>query len=101
MAKPNKPTALSPQNSAEARKDARNRGDDPGPGPTLAMDFLGNKSVKLMHTVLDDSSADPRSGSCASVTRWTRTARRLARNIKTIERLPPWEIDNDETSASA
>ena len=79
-----------------------NRGDDPGPGPTLAMDFLGNKSVKLMHTVLDDSSADPREWKLRITHKLDKNRTRWTRNIKTIERLPPWEIDDDtETSASA
>jgi hypothetical protein len=76
-----------------------NRGDDPGPGPTLAMDFLGKGTVQFMHTVLDDSSDDPREWKLRISHTLDKNRSRMTRNLKVIERLPPWETD-EETPAS-
>ena len=97
MAKPVKFPRKFRQKLEKIRAD---RGDDPGPGPTLATDFLGNKPVKLMHTVLDDSSADPRLWKLRIRHTLNTNRSRMARNLKVIERLAPWEIDDDETPAS-
>ena len=67
---------------------------------TLAMDFLGDNSVAFMHTVLDDSSANPMEWKLRIRHTLDRNRSRLARKIRTIEKLPPWEIDNDEDPAS-
>jgi hypothetical protein len=97
--KPRKPTRFPRKFRQKLEKMRADRGDDPGPGPTLAMDFLGNKSVKLMHTVLDDSSADPREWKLRIRHTLNTNRSRMARTIKTVELLPPWDID--ETPASA
>ena len=101
--KPNKPTRYPRKIRQKLEKMRVDRGDDPGPGPTLAMDFLGNKSVKLMHTVLDDSSADPREWKLrirhtldTNRTRWRATSRpssgcHRGRSTTTLKPLPPHE----------
>ena len=60
MAKPKKPLKFPRKLRHKLEKMRVDRGEEPDPGQTLATDFLGTGTVQLMHTVLDDSSDDPR-----------------------------------------
>jgi hypothetical protein len=99
MAKPKKPLRFPRKFRQKLEKMRVDRGEEPDPGRTLVMDFLGQKTVKFMHAVLDDTSHDPREWKLRVRHTLDENRTRWARDIKTTEHLPPWETE-DETPAS-